>query len=78
MLELGHAERTRIFNLGYYTWVKQQGIALDDFDSRRHQRFWRSLVESIPAWDRLIDEFNAEVGVTSARQIARVRTGTRS
>ena len=78
VLELGHAERTRIFNLGYYTWVEQQGIALDDFDSRRHQRFWRSLVESIPAWDRLIDEFNAEVGVTSARQIARVRTGTRS
>ena len=78
MLELGHTERTRIFNLGYYTWVEQQGIDVGDFDSRRHQRFWRSLVESSPAWDRLIDEFNGEVGATSARQISRVRTGTRS
>ena len=78
VLELGHAERTRIFNLGYYTWVEQQGIAVDEFDARRQQRFWRSLVESIPAWDRLIDEFNAEAGATSARQASRLRTGTRA
>ena len=26
VLELSHAERTRIFNLGYYTWVEQQGV----------------------------------------------------
>jgi cysteine synthase len=77
VLELGHAERTRIFNLGYYTWVEQQGIDVTDFNARRHQRFWRSLVESIPAWDRLIDEFNADVAATSSR-MSRVRTGTRS
>jgi cysteine synthase len=77
VLELGHAERTRIFNLGYYTWVEQQGIDVTDFTARRHQRFWRSLVESIPAWDRLIDEFNADVAATSSR-MSRVRTGTRS
>jgi len=77
VLELGHAERTRIFNLGYYTWVEQQGIDVTDFNARRHQRFWRGLVESIPAWDRLIDEFNADVAATSSR-MSRVRTGMRS
>ena len=61
VLELGHAGRTRIFNLGYYTWVEQQGVSLQDFDRRKDQRFWRELVDTIPAWDRLIDEFNDEV-----------------
>ena len=28
------AERKRIFNLGYYTWVEQRDIALEDFDAR--------------------------------------------
>ena len=61
VLELTHHERKRIFNLGYYTWVEQQGISVADFDKRRDQRFWQGLVDSIPAWDRMINEFNAEV-----------------
>jgi hypothetical protein len=68
VLELGHVDRTRIFNLGYYTWVEQQGVSVEDFDRRKDQRFWRGLVDTIPAWDRLIDEFNAEVRGTLARQ----------
>jgi cysteine synthase A len=68
VLELGHVDRTRIFNLGYYTWVEQQGVSVEDFDRRRDQRFWRDLVDSIPTWDRLIDDFNAEVGGAFARQ----------
>jgi hypothetical protein len=66
VLELTHFDRKRIFNLGYYTWVEQQGVAIDDFDRRRDQRFWRDLVGSIPAWDRLIQEFNLEAGVKHA------------
>jgi len=66
VLELTHLDRKRIFNLGYYTWVEQQGVAIDDFDRRRDQRFWRSLVDSVPAWDSLIDEFNGEVGAKRA------------
>jgi cysteine synthase len=62
VMELRHVDRKRIFNLGYYTWVEQQGIAVEDFDRRKSQDFWNSLVDSIPAWDRLIQEFNAEVG----------------
>ena len=66
VLELRHVDRKRIFNLGYYTWVEQQGVSLEDFDSRKNQEFWNSLVSSIPAWDRLITEFNAEAGGTNA------------
>ena len=33
--ELGRFDRERIFNLGYYTWVEQQGTRLDHFDERR-------------------------------------------
>jgi cysteine synthase len=62
VLELRHVDRKRIFNLGYYTWVEQQGVAIEDFERRRSQRFWESLVDTIPAWDRLLNQFNAEVG----------------
>ena len=62
VMELGHIDRKRVFNLGYYTWVEQQGVAVEDFDRRKDQDFWRSLVDSIPAWDRLIQDFNAEAG----------------
>jgi hypothetical protein len=66
LLDLTYGERKRIFNLGYYTWVEQQGVSVEDFDRRRSQDFWRGLVETIPAWDRLIDGFNAEVGGANA------------
>jgi cysteine synthase len=62
MLELTHNERTRIFNLGYYTWVEQQGVALDAFERRRGQGFWAELWGTLPAWDALIAEFNAKSG----------------
>ena len=62
VLELTHLDRNRIFNLGYYTWVEQQGVSIEDFDSRRKQDFWQKLVDTIPAWDRLIEDFNAEIG----------------
>jgi cysteine synthase A len=59
--ELRHVDRKRIFNLGYYTWVEQQGVGIDDFERRRDQRFWRALAESILEWDHLIREFNGEI-----------------
>jgi cysteine synthase len=67
MLELTHFDRKRIFNLGYFTWVEQQGVTIDDFERRKDQRFWRSLVGSILMWDHLIEDFNAEVGAARAR-----------
>jgi cysteine synthase len=64
VLEMTRRERNRVFNLGYYTWVEQQGIALEDFDRRRHQGFWRDLRRLVPVWDRLIEEMNARSGVS--------------
>jgi cysteine synthase A len=68
MLELRHQDRRRIFNLGYYTWVEQQGVRFDDFERRKDQSFWRALVDSVPAWDRLIENFNAEVAAKTTAQ----------
>ena len=62
VLELTHAERSRIFNLGYFTWVEQQGVSLEDFEDRRSQGFWRGLRETALVWDGLIAEFNARAG----------------
>lgn len=66
VLELRHVDRKRIFNLGYYTWVEQQGVSVEDFDRRKSQDFWTSLVATIPAWDRMIEEFNDEAGSRTA------------
>jgi cysteine synthase len=62
VLELTHAERTRIFNLGYYTWVEQRGVALELFERRRQPEFWAGLRSQVPAWDALIREFNRRTG----------------
>src|SRR5262249_27332611 len=60
MMELRQTDRRRIFNLGYFTWVEQQGVSLADFERRREQSFWDGIAAQVPAWDRLIEEFNAE------------------
>ena len=65
LLELTHVDRQRIFNLGYFTWVEQQGVSLEDFQARARQSFWDGLLELAPAWDALIDKFNAESGVAA-------------
>ena len=63
LLETTLADRNRIFNLGYYTWVEQQGVSLADFEARRDQRFWTGLRDLLPAWDAMIEEFNQRAGV---------------
>ena len=60
--ELTHVDRRRVFNLGYYTWVEQQGVSVADFDRRKDAAFWSGLQASIPAWDQLISDFNEETG----------------
>jgi hypothetical protein len=61
MIECTAQDRTRIFNLGYYTWVEQQGTPLELFESRRRQEFWRGLRRYLGVWDEMITEFNARV-----------------
>jgi cysteine synthase len=60
LLELGPRDRDRIFNLGYFTWVEQRGLSIEEFEERRSQDFWRGLRALVPAWDRRIEALNAE------------------
>ena len=61
MIDCTERDRNRIFNLGYYTWVEQQGTPLGVFESRRSQSFWTNLRRYIPVWDELTAEFNKRV-----------------
>ncbi len=66
VLETDEVDRNRMFNLGYYTWVEQQGISVADFDKRRDQSFWRGLHDLIPIWDELIMRFNKDTRSAAA------------
>jgi len=63
MKELTRPDREAIFNLGYFTWVEQQGVSLADFEARRDPSFWNDMMELVPIWDGLIDRFNAETNL---------------
>jgi hypothetical protein len=67
MLELTTKERERVFNLGYFTWVEQQGVTLEEFAARKPQSFWQQMRDVIPVWDAGIDEFNAKTGALAER-----------
>jgi cysteine synthase len=66
LLETNSRERQRIFNLGYFTWVEQQGVASVEFDRRKSGDFWRALQDVVPIWDRLIHRFNVDSGMEKA------------
>ncbi len=61
MIDCTEADRRRIFNLGYYTWVEQQGTPFELFEQRRQQSFWQGLRRYVDVWDAMIDDFNARV-----------------
>jgi cysteine synthase len=64
LLETSTRDRARIFNLGYFTWVEQQGLSLEDFVARREQSYWSALRDKLPKWDEMIQEFNSRTAVT--------------
>jgi cysteine synthase len=66
LLELSREDRERIFNLGYFTWVEQQDVPIEEFRARKDQKFWTDMRTIVKDWDRLIDEFNARTGVLEA------------
>ena len=58
-LELSQIDKERIFNLGYYTWVEQQGKSLEEFENRRNQSFWDKHYKDMISLDEKIKEFNS-------------------
>ncbi len=63
LLELNRAERERIFNLGYFTWVEQQGVPVEEFRARKDRAFWEGIRPIVEVWDEMIREFNSRSGV---------------
>ena len=62
--ELTYPDRKAIHNLKYYTWVEQQGKTYEEIQAQWDPEYWRELFEDeVVVFDRLIEEFNAEVGL---------------
>jgi hypothetical protein len=59
MIELSQNDKERIFNLGYYTWVEQQGVSLSNFEKRKDQQFWLDHYNNMISLDDRIEKFNA-------------------
>jgi cysteine synthase A len=65
MIDCNEQDRRRLFNLGYYTWVEQQGTPFELFEARRSQDFWRGLRRYVGVWDEMITDFNGRVAAGS-------------
>jgi cysteine synthase A len=65
LLELTHEDRRRIFNLGYFTWVEQRGLSLEQFEARRKPEFWAQKRRHLERCDQLIADFNARTSTAA-------------
>ena len=65
MEELTYATRKRIHNLKYYTWVEQQGMAIEDLNALWYdvEGTWDAVHHQAKDLDELINAFNEETGV---------------
>jgi cysteine synthase len=63
MKELTYADRKAVHNLKYFTWVEQQGRTSDELRRLWDPSFWDETFERAGEYDRLIEEFNKEVGL---------------
>ena len=64
LLELTYAERKRVHNLKYYTWVEQQGKTYEEIQAQWYDDdYWTGVQQQVPEIDALIEEFNAQAGL---------------
>lgn len=64
MLELTYEDRKRIHHLKYYTWIEQQGRSSEELNAQWYDRsYWTEIAAQREEIDKLINEFNAEVGL---------------
>jgi len=61
MIDMTEADKRRVFQLGYYTWVEQQSTPFEMFEERRHQEFWRGLRRYVGVWDDMITDLNDRI-----------------
>jgi cysteine synthase A len=64
MIELTYADKKRVHNLKYFTWVEQQGKTYQEIQAQWYDPdYWTNVQKQVPEIDALIDEFNADAGV---------------
>ncbi len=61
--ELSYADRKRLHNFKYFTWVEQQGRSAEELRQLWDPDFWVEVFSQAPEWDRLIRAFNQETGL---------------
>jgi cysteine synthase len=64
LLDLTYAERRRVHNLKYFTWVEQQGRTYDELMAQWYDPdYWTGIQAQTAEIDMLITEFNHRVGL---------------
>ncbi|MBQ1675387.1 MAG: pyridoxal-5-phosphate-dependent protein subunit beta [Oscillospiraceae bacterium] len=65
LLELTYAERKRVHNLKYYTWVEQQGRTVEELNDLWYdvEGTWDAVHAQAAELDELINEFNEATGL---------------
>jgi len=65
LIDLTYAERKRVHNLKYYTWVEQQGRCAEDLNDQWYdqEKSFESVQTQAEQIDELINEFNDAVGL---------------
>ncbi len=64
LLELGYAERKRIHNLKYFTWVEQQGKTYEEVQAQWYDpNYWTDVQKQVGEIDAKITEFNRKAGL---------------
>jgi cysteine synthase A len=64
LVELSYADRKRIHNLKYYTWVEQQGRTYEEIVAQWYDpNYWTDIQGQVTEIDGLINEFNGQAGL---------------
>ncbi len=60
--ELTYMDRKAIHNLKYFTWVEQQGKDVAELNAQWYDdEYWNTRFTTVDEWDKLINEFNAQL-----------------
>lgn len=63
-MELNYYDKLRVHNLKYYTWIEQQGKETEDLNAQWYEKdYWTEIQKLTPQIDKLIEDFNKEVGL---------------
>ena len=61
--ELNYQDRKTLHNFKYFTWVEQQQRDVEELRQLWDPDFWPETFGQVDEWDRLIEQFNARVGL---------------